>query len=217
MKFGVISLGMMGLMGWSGAALAQQTPKARTGFQMDIRTGYSIPMGNAFKGRKLSDVSSGQVPIILDIGGKLIPELFVGGYFGLAFGGAGGKSSDQCEASHASCATVGLSLGVEAQYHILPNNSVNPWIGYGLGFQSLGMGAKVNGNTDTSSFSGFEFARFMAGADFRLNRVFGVGPFVDLSMASYSTYKDDGGDSTEIPETALHEWLTLGVRFVFFP
>lgn len=174
-------------------------------------------MGHVFKDRKLSDLSSGQVPFVLDIGGKVIPELFIGGYFGLAFGGAGGLASEQCERSNVSCAGVGVSLGVEAQYHILPKNLVNPWVGYGLGFQSLAMGAKVNGHTETSSFSGFEFARFMAGADFRLNHVFGVGPFVDLSMATYTKYQDEDEDSRDIPDTALHEWLTLGVRFVFFP
>jgi len=217
MKIGVIGLGLIVVLGWSAAASAQQAPRARTGFQMDIRTGYAIPLGDAFKDGKLSDITSGQVPIIVDIGGKAIPQLFLGGYLGLGFGGAGGKASDQCEALNATCASVSFNLGVEAQYHILPQNSVNPWIGYGLGFQSLAMGRKVNGDTVTGSFSGFEFARLMGGVDFRLNRVFGVGPFVDLSMAKYGSYKDDDDNSHDIPETALHEWLTLGVRFVFFP
>lgn len=215
MKFGVIALGTIGLLGLSSVALAQ-TPPPRTGFQMDIRTGYSIPMGNIYKDAKLSDTSSGQVPLILDIGAKVIPELFLGGYFGIGFGGAGGTTSDQCKARNASCASVGLSFGIEAQYHILPANSVNPWVGYGLGFQSLGLGSDVNGTTTSLGFGGFEFARFMGGVDFRVTRVFGVGPFVDLSMAKYGTV-NNGSNSADIPETAIHEWLTLGARFVFFP
>lgn len=215
MKFGVIALGSIGLMGLSSVALAQ-TPPPRTGFQMDIRTGYSIPMGNLMKDVKLSDMSSGQVPLMFDIGAKVIPELFLGGYFLIGFGGAGGKQSDYCKANNATCASVGLAFGIEAQYHILPANSVNPWIGYGLGFQSLGMGYDQGGTTTSIGFGGFEFARLMGGVDFRVTRVFGVGPFVDLSMAKYGTI-NNGNNSADIPETAIHEWLTLGARFVFFP
>ncbi|HYQ41777.1 MAG TPA: hypothetical protein VER11_07410 [Polyangiaceae bacterium] len=217
MKFGVIALGTMGLLGLSSAALAQaETPKARTGFQMDIRTGYSVPLGSYQNGLKLSDVSSGQVPILLDIGAKVIPELFVGGYFGLSFGGAGGAAKDACNAQSADCVTVGFSFGAEAQYHILPAGLANPWVGYGLGFQSLGLGRSIGGNSTTTTATGFEFARFMGGVDFRVSRVFGVGPFVDFSMASFSSLSV-GSASVGIDETATHEWLTLGARFVFFP
>jgi hypothetical protein len=69
-------------------------------------------------------------------------------------------------------------------------------------------------------WGGFQFARFMGGADFRISRVFGVGPFVDLSMATYTrqTTEIDGVSvKADITESAVHEWLTFGVRFVFFP
>ncbi len=183
---------------------------------MDIRTGYAVPLGKVWEGQDFSDLTSGHVPFILDIGGKVIPELFLGGYFALGFGGAGGTFKTECEAEHVSCSTVDVHLGFEAQYHILPAGAVNPWVGYGLGYESLAMGSSSNGTTNTSSVSGFEFARFMAGVDFRLTRVFGVGPFVDLSMGSFSK-ADVGSVTVDIPQTATHEWLTLGVRFVFFP
>lgn len=217
MNFGVMALGTIGLLALSSVALAQ-TPPPRTGFQMDIRTGYSLPMGTVMGGTnvvtgeqghvKMSNVVSGQVPFMLDIGGKVIPELFIGGYLGLAFGGAAGSLKESCP----NCSSVGLHIGAELQYHILPAGFVNPWIGYGIGIESLAVG-------DSSSFGwgGFEFARFMGGADFRINRVFGVGPFVDLSMGSYSTFSDDNNNSHSIADTGTHEWLTFGVRFVFFP
>ena len=216
MKLGVFSLGTIGILGLSSVAWGQQKPAPRTGFQMAIRTGYSLPMGKVHNGdssvgtivpMNMSDTFGGQVPFIVDIGGKVIPELFIGGYFGLGIGGAGGQLKDNCP----NCNSVGLHFGAEVQYHILPAGFVNPWIGYGLGFESSAVG-----DSSSIGFGGFEFARFMGGADFRINRVFGVGPFVDLSMATYSTVSD-GDTSVSIPETATHEWLTLGVRFVFFP
>lgn len=69
--------------------------------------------------------------------------------------------------------------------------------------------------------TGFEFARFGAGVDFRLNKVFGLGPFVDFSLGSYSRYKFDvpgaASEDGDISNTASHQWLTFGVRGVFFP
>jgi hypothetical protein len=216
MKLGVITFATIGLLGLSSVALAQ-TPPPRVGFQMDIRTGYSLPLGKLANGTPdLSDSISGQVPFIVDIGGKIIPELFIGGYFGMGFGGAAGAGKTQCEASGSSCSTLGLSFGVEAQYHILPGGMANPWIGYGLGYESLTMTQSAGGTSVSATLSGFQFARLMGGVDFRINRVFGVGPFVDLSMGKYSSISNDN-TSADIPETAMHEWLTLGARFVFFP
>jgi hypothetical protein len=234
MKYGVVVLGILGLLGASGAALAQDgavadatagqstpaevggTPKARVGFQMAVRTGYSVPMGKVAEGADMSNYFSGQVPIIVDIGGKVIPELFLGGYFGLGFGATAGDLKRACDDANASCFTLGLHLGVEAQYHILPHGSVNPWIGYGLGLESVGYSATIGNTTQHESLAGFEFARFSGGVDFRVSKVFGVGPFVDFSMGKYSS-ANDGDTSIDIPNTAAHQWLTLGARFVIFP
>ena len=57
----------------------------------------------------------------------------------------------------------------------------------------------------------------MGGVDFRLSRAFGIGPFVDLSVARFSSGHDDLVGDFDIPNKATHEWLTLGVRAVIFP
>lgn len=208
---------------------AGDPPKARVGFQMMIRTGYSLPMGNVSGNAStpdtsdhfaMSDLVTGQVPFLFDIGGKVIPEIFLGGYTGFAFGGAAGRAADACDASNASCIGIGFRLGAELQYHILPSEAVNPWVGYGIGLEATGVSASSGDEDETVSVSGFEFARFMAGVDFRLSRGVGVGPFVDLTMGSYSTLTqsvEGRSTSLDVAESALHEWLTLGVRLVIFP
>jgi hypothetical protein len=215
MQTGIVLLGTTLLLGLSNAALAQ-TPAPREGFQVDIRTGYSVAMGKLTADRALSDSTSGHVPFIVDVGGKPIPELFLGGYWGLGIGGAGGAAKTHCDADNAECTSASMHLGIQAQYQILPAGRINPWLGYGLGFESSTLGYSRNGATTTTNLTGFEFARLMAGAGFRLTRIFGVGPFVDLSVASFST-RDNGSVSDDIPRTGRHEWLTFGVRFVFFP
>jgi len=196
-------------------------PPARTGFQMAVRTGFSLPMGESSDGEDMSDIYSGQVPIFLDIGGKVIPNLFIGGYFGLGFGGAAGRLGDICDAANATCTTVSVRLGVEAQYHFLPAGSANPWLGYGVGFESSGVGISAGGRDGTVTLTGFEFGRFGGGVDFRISRTFGIGPFLDFSVGNYSHAKYDlpgtVTDEGSIANTATHEWLTFGVRGVFFP
>src|SRR4051812_1724874 len=107
--------------GFAASASAQESlapssgaPPARTGFQMALRTGYAVPMGNARGANPgstgsdlaMSDGFSGQVPIFIEIGGKVIPNLFVGGYLGLGFGGAAGKNNTLLQQRGPRCGKV---------------------------------------------------------------------------------------------------------------
>jgi len=220
MKIGALILGFA-LTIVAGTALA--APPKHTGFQLALRTGVAIPFGDTFKDNKLSDGVAAQLPLVVDIGGKVIPNLFLGGYLGIGVGGVGGRTADFCDAADLSCLGVGIRIGVEAQYHILPAEFVNPWIGYGIGYESLGVGISGNGGPDTSSsVGGLEFAHFMGGADFRLSRVAGIGPFIDVSLGRYGSQTTDNGSTTTSRDIdsslrATHGWVMFGARVVFFP
>jgi hypothetical protein len=198
-------------------------PAARTGFQMGLRTGYAVPLGKLAGGARgdMSDFTTGQVPIFVEIGGKIVPNFFLGGYLGLGFGGAAGFMDSVCTGSNLTCVAVGVRFGIEAQYHVVPAGKVNPWIGYGFGFESLGVSGSRGGNTQTVSVSGLEYAHFMGGVDFRLSRIVGLGPIVDFSMGQYSKVRSEAtGEPTvddDIADQAAHQWLSLGLRVVFFP
>lgn len=59
------------------------------------------------------------------------------------------------------------------------------------------------------------------GLDFRVHRGFGIGPVVDFSLGQYSHFHSEfpGQPTTDgdIKSTAMHEWLMIGLRGVFFP
>lgn len=196
---------------------------------MALRTGYAIPFGKvsgerSFDGAaddEMSDFVSGQVPLFVEVGAKIIPNLFVGGYFGLGFGGSAGKTGDLCDTPDTTCVGVGFRLGIEAQYAFIPQGPVNPWIGYGLGIESVALGMSTDGSSSSFGYGGFEYARFSGGADFRLNRVFGMGPFIDVALGTYTSYSYDPDSgpklSGDLDEKAMHGWITIGARFVFFP
>jgi len=90
-------------------------PPARTGFQIALRTGVAVPLGKIDEGSKMSDTFTPQVPIIADIGVKVIPELFLGGYIGIAVGGVGDTIKTACDAVNVDCMSVGFRFGIEAQ------------------------------------------------------------------------------------------------------
>lgn len=187
---------------------------------MALRTGAAIPLGSFADGEDLSGIFSVQVPLTVDIGGKIGHHVFLGGYLGVGIGGTG-DGAVFCRPSNVSCATASFRLGIEVQYHFLPARFANPWIGYGIGYESSAIGISRPDGTGSYAGAGFELAHFMGGVDFRLGRVFGIGPFVDLSLAEFIHERvDTPGDPVRdgsISNTALHEWLFIGVRGVFFP
>ena len=197
------------------------TPRARTGFQLALRTGYMAPFGqaDAGSGDSMGNLFSGQVPILVDIGWKPSPNVFLGGYVGVGFGGPGGSVSTLCNQADLSCVAVGFRAGVEAQYQFAPDATANPWVGYGIGVESFALAASGNRTSFSESAFGWEFGHLMAGLDYRASRRFGIGPFVDFSFGDYSTLtvKENGNTQSAALNQAMHEWLLVGARAVFFP
>ena len=229
MRASMVFLSLVATSGYARLAAGQELPRgspppaARVGFQLGLRTGLAVPLGKAdgAPNGEMANLFSAQVPLLVEIGGKVIPQLFVGGYLGLAFGGTAGDLQRTCVSSHATCFAAGARLGAEAQFHILPAARANPWIGYGIGYESVAVGFSEGSRTGSVSYNGFEFAHFMGGVDFRFSRVFGLGTFASFSIGQYrrSHYELSGDPVIEgdIPEKAIHEWFTVGLRTVFFP
>ena len=227
MKSSIIVVTVLGAVALSSSSFAQEpyiykeyllAPKGHSGFQLALRPGLAIPLGERGKDVAMSDVLSPQIPLLIDIGGKVIPELFLGAYFGAAAGLPAGTTKDACDANGGGCTVARLNFGVQIVGHMMPRSRVDPWVGYGFGYEMLGIGESSNGVVKSVGYGGLEFGRLMAGVDFRITRVFGVGPFADLSVGQYSTVSVDG-NSTDIASDrkAAHLWLTFGARFVFFP
>jgi hypothetical protein len=204
------------------------------GFELGARTGYAIAMGKVVDKTNgdLSDSISGMIPFQLDVGYRVIPKLMVGGYVMYGFGFNGDRLQKLCDSEKAagidaSCSSHDVRLGLQAQYHFIPDGSVDPWLGAGVGYEwlSFGVEAKANGvSSDISSTGhGFEFINLQGGADFSVAPGFGLGPFLSLSVGQYSTESTScsgsclasSSESKDIDKKAMHQWLTLGVRGTF--
>ena len=204
-------------------------PRARVGFQLALRTGLSFPMGsvggntvNGQTGDSLSNQFSAQVPLILDVGAKLTPSIFLGGYASFAFGGSGDAfRATECPGAARGCSGGEVRLGAEIQYNFQPAERLNWWLGYGAGFESASASSTGAGFNYSETFTGFELARLSGGVDYRASRHFGIGPFIDLALGEYTHAHYENANQqvldTSPDPRSLHAWLTLGVRGVLFP
>lgn len=193
----------------------EPTPMPRRGFQLGIRTGVALPAGKLSENTAMAALASAQIPLFLDIGAKVSRYVFLGGYGSFALGGVSDRWDRNTCRGH-DCASRSAHLGAQIQIHFGSFERVNPWIGYGIGYEWLW----TSGAPETT-VHGPEYGRFMAGFDFRLSHDWGLGPFVDATIGRYTrvTADDNNGRSktSDIDDTAVHSWVTVGLRLVLFP
>jgi outer membrane protein len=198
------------------ADVATPTADAEGRFVIGLRLGYALPMGDAIKGGPVSDYVSGVLPIWLDLGYMVTRNIMVGLYGQYGFGFTKSKFKDSFGVpSAASTSASDIRFGAQAQYHLMPGQSMNPWFGLGFGYELGSVTASLSGHEMTVSARGFEYVNFQGGLDFRVTSFLGIGPFLSLSLGEFDSYKisqtgsrDQSGD---ISQTAMHEWLTFGV------
>lgn len=194
------------------AASAMAQDSGGGGFEAGLRLGYGLPMGDAAKDAKLSDMYSGMIPIWLDLGYRIDPSLYAGLYaqYGIA-------SVKDCP-SGVSCSGSDIRFGVMGAYHISPEESFDPWVGFGIGYEMAKVKMSAGGQDASATAKGLEFANLQVGGDYKVSPTMGIGPFLSFSLGQYSSQTIDPDPmnvSGSIKDKGMHEWLTIGVRGVF--
>jgi hypothetical protein len=191
----------------------------------------SFPMGDATGARSdpLSRRYAWQVPIVLDLGVKVLDSLFVGGYLGAAFGAEGSDSKieaycrddDDDFQNDISCSAFTFQIGIQAHYSFEPGGAWNPWVGYGFGYEVAQQTITDDRRSyrETTTVKGFTVAKLMVGADYRAG--IGIGPYLEAAIGRFNQSRTEVNDeethSGTIPEQAFHTWLTLGLRMTVNP
>lgn len=213
------------LCGFSLVSLIFLTPVASwakdSGFEFGARLAYSFPMGDLAdeEDSELKDAISYQIPIWVDLGYRVNPALFVGGYFSYGFGGVGDAFSEICDLDGVDCSTRVMRFGLQGQYHFTPGESTDGWAGLGIGYERLGFTFEGRGEEIDYDVSGFEFLMLQGGVDFAVADAVALGPFLAFTLAQYSSVSCDGtvfcDVNEDIENKAFHEWLFIGVRGEF--
>lgn len=222
MRFAIVAAGALAA---SAVVLSGNTARADatpTGVEVGLRTGYAIPLGDAAGGNpstSLSNVYSGMIPIWVDAGYRLNPNMMVGAFFqyGITMLNTGNGSPLQgCSTSGVSCSGNDMMFGVQFHYHFMPDQTIDPWAGIGVGYEIASISESAQGVSAGESFNGFQFVNLQVGGDYKVMPNLGVGPFVMFSLGEYSGCSLSGGlgggGSCTIQNTAMHEWLTFGIR-----
>jgi hypothetical protein len=196
-------------------------------FQLGLRVGYAPAMGDAANGASMSDVSlSSQIPLQLDANYKLDKDFAVGVYFSYGFGQVDNKAFQSlvgfqvCGANGIECSGSSLRFGAQGSYTF---NQVTgpfvPWAGLFGGYESVS--SKISnapGGAATFDFTGWELG-LQVGGDYKVNEQFSVGPYLTASLGQYGSAEGKLNGTTvfsgSITDTAMHNWLTIGVMGKF--
>lgn len=231
------------------AAVALPTA-AHAQVTLGFRVGYAPSMGDAYKlkntgdptldgtSAKMSDGVSSQWPLQLEAAYRITPQLAAGAYFSYGFGDGGPifastvSGQDFCSLSGSGvsidCSASTYRLGVQGTYAFtMVSPTFVPWAGVGLGWEWSSAKADISGLGATGTFEehldGFEFT-MQGGGDWKIGRVFALGPFIQYSIGRYSAGElkmsgfgqpSESLKFSEFADKTLHEWLTIGVRGKF--
>jgi len=218
------------LMGvtFSGASLAQTDPMQPTlvggaselhGLELGLRVGYGVPLGStagtvAGGSADFSSSIKGMIPFWADVGYRINPNWYVGGFFQFGLGMLP-SNSVFCNMTGVNCSENDLRAGINVHYHLLPTESFDPWVGIGAGYEWLNETISPAGQPDISSkLDGFEFGNIHLGVDYKVSQNFGVGPFVTFTIAQFAN-SSFAGVSGSLTDKKIHEWLIFGIRGVY--
>jgi opacity protein-like surface antigen len=220
--------------GEPGALESGPARGARTGLQAGVRVGYTYGFGVVYQGLNLSDASSGALPILVDVGWRVVPELYLGvyGQYAPVFL----KTYAATCPSGWSCAAQDYRLGVEGDYHFLPQLRFDPYLGLGVGYEILhssfdGTTIVPQGTTyvpatvvEHFTDRGWEFASLTAGFDWRFSENLGAGPFLLGTVGEYHTQSgaitirsatQQQAEPVPAIQLAAHALVFVGIRGTF--
>ncbi len=189
-----------------------------SGIELGARVGWGFPLGDASERVDMSEVLLGQIPLQLDVGYRLNPQLVLGGYFsyGIAFSGR-----DNCGDEGLSCSASDVRLGIQGIYHFTPVTEGNAaWVGAGAGYEWASWEFEFGASQSSSgSLDGFEFVNLQGGYDFAVSDHFRVGPYGMFTLAQFSNQSAglDGNEQEVDIDKDLHQWLFVGVKGSFGP
>lgn len=234
------------LAGSASTALAQEEAErplepgpgrmANLGLQVGARLGYAVGIGSVYEGLAVYDASYGTLPLVVDVGWRALPELYVGAYGQLA--PVFLRTNPQSCPENFQCSARDWRFGLQADIHFLPRTSLDPYIGVGAGYEVLNTTVNgtapiplptgtVPGNVDSSvTERGWEFGNLTVGFDYRLSRGVGFGPFFTATLARFNVRESDrtvtvaGNNIPSAPAPVAHSdhaQFIIGARGTFNP
>jgi hypothetical protein len=210
---------VIGSLGLAVSVSAAEPPPADHGVEAAVRLGLAIPAGSIQDGTSLDSYAGSAVPLVLEAGWRIDPSLFVGARFLYAFPQLKNPMGS-CN-NGVTCDGFDMHLGVEGIYRFLADRTFAPWAGLGFGYEWASEDINRANIGGGGTFRGFE-GLLQGGGDVRLSSQLVLGPYVEVALGRFETTDARGrigNTSTEttmdIANTAVHTWISFGVRGAF--
>jgi len=183
-----------------------EAPDDLTGhFIIAPRAVWLVPMGS------FDSLTSQSGPVGTGLGGGLDLGYGISRYVDVharADFGLLGKGSE-CPGT-ADCSAQTTSFGLGVGYHLVNGAAFDPWLQIGIGYRTI----KVSVDKEEASYSGIDWLHLAVGGEWYGTRKFGFGPYFAFDLGSYSSRP---AASERAAETAVHSFMSLGLRGVFDP
>jgi hypothetical protein len=208
---------------WQTAGEKSSSPRVVIG----VRSGYSWGLGDVNSALALKDAMGFQIPVQLDLGLRLIPEISFGAYVSYGFSQPTGSMKELCDSPGLSCSASALRAGVQFIWYLSQRGEPSPflrdprhgddedsgWVGIGAGYDSIRGTISAGSTSMDLEASGLEaFAQL--GVDFYTTQRSALGLYVQASVGRFTDVQV-GGTSGPDSTPRLHEWITLGLRGEF--
>ena len=191
---------------------------ATRGFAAALQVGYAMPAGTTSGENDQAGTFAGQFAMVGEIGVRITSEVFIGAYAGYAIGDTGSRLETPC--LRRDCSASSARAGVAIRYRFFPALHVEPWVGYAAGYEKASITLADHTESQSISYTGWEYAHLSFGLDYSDDALYAVGPVLDLGIGQYDHVDAEGSSGSagaDISQTALHEWITIGVRWTIMP
>ena len=201
--FALIALAATPVFAQEVQTSSQKAPTSAEGaLEITLGAGYAQGFGDiGGSQRSLTDLNSAGGEVIVGAGYRIDRHLFVGAY------GSGGKYSTADLTSGADIWTA--TAGAQANYHFLPDNEWDPWVGLGSGWR----GYWVKHASGTDSRHGWDIARLQLGVDYRVASEFALSPYVGAGLTSFFTQELAGEQTfSNVKSPDVNVWIFAGLQ-----
>lgn len=217
------------------AATPDRSVKATPHVQLGARFGFGVGAGSVYKGFGVAEGSYGFVPVIIDLGARVTPHLYVGAYGG--YGRVIPRTNSTSCPEGFGCSVDNYRVGIQVDWHFVPSSWWDPYIGLNSGYEILRnhvtggrpvptpAGTTMGDVDATVTERGWEYIGVTLGSDIRASRLFGLGPFFSGTIGSYNSRSGTTRVSVQgntVSETspaavsqAAHALFMVGVRGSF--
>ncbi len=162
------------------ASADEPLPPTEGGLELSLGFGYGRGLGPVGAGvPTMQGFSRGGGTAVLDLGWRVNGRWMAGTYgeFGLF------EANESDTTSSRSAA-----LGIQGQFHVMPERRYDPWIGLGFGWR----GYWADRHSGKYKLQGLDLVRVRVGVDSRVSQTLAIGPVVGMTVTQFLSASPGG-------------------------